>query len=204
MGELSGKRNQLKKEGRAEKKERKEQEKEERKAKRENRNIRREIILLEEIKDILDELNMIRIVLEEQRAVWKKLTDLIAGVGGAGSGGSDGKDATLSGGAKNSRFLTYYNDMTNLDTSTREVAKMIEDAHATQDSVSTKDIVRCESIWAFEILPHSLTQLRSTICSSSDKSMPTSPKRPGHGSRLKTRQNRGGPSLYSRSSPSYL
>lgn len=147
MGELHSKANRPKKEGRAEKKERKEREKEERRAKRENRNIRREIILLEEIKDILDELNMIRIVLEEQTAVWEKLTGLIAGVGGADSGGGDGeRDAEMSGGAKNSRFLTYYNDMTNLGTSTREVAKMIEDARATQDSVSTKDSIRYESI----------------------------------------------------------
>jgi hypothetical protein len=52
----------------------------------------------------------------------------------------------LSIGAKNSRFLTYYNDRGNLDTSTREVAKMIEDARATQDSVSTKDIISHEAI----------------------------------------------------------
>jgi hypothetical protein len=77
MIELTKKRNRPKKEGRAERRERKERER----AKRENQNIRKEITLLEEIKDILDELNIIRIVLEEQKAVWEKIFGLIAGVG---------------------------------------------------------------------------------------------------------------------------
>ena len=106
-----------------EKKTRKRREKDE---KKKTWNILRERVFLEEVKDILDELKIIRIVLEEQKDISQRLFGLVAG---------DGVDAEPKEALKN-RFVSYYQEMSGIDTSTREIAKVIEDARAIYNSVS--------------------------------------------------------------------
>jgi hypothetical protein len=88
-------------------------------------NILKEIILLEEIKDILDELNIIKIVLDEQADLFQQLADLVIGTG-----------AHLPGTSAEKKFVTYYREQSGIDGSTREVDRMIANAKSTYESIN--------------------------------------------------------------------
>lgn len=84
-----------------------------------------EINLLVEIKDIRDELNIIKILLGDQRDVTSSLFNLVSGA----------DQNVASRGVVQDEFVTYYEELSSLDISTRGVNKMIEDATTTYDAV---------------------------------------------------------------------
>ena len=85
-----------------------------------------EINLLEEIKDVLDELNIIKIVLDKQADLFQQLTDLVMGTGAY----------RLAETSAEKGFVAYYRELSGIDDSTREVERMIENAKATYVSIN--------------------------------------------------------------------
>lgn len=83
----------------------------------------REITLLEEIKDIRDELNILRSIFEDQRALLNKLLNLIVVPHPAAEG------------TKNDPVVHYYRERSDMDLRIEKAKKMDLDAGKTYDSV---------------------------------------------------------------------
>lgn len=87
-------------------------------------NIVKEIALLEEVKDIRDELNILRSIFEDQRALLGKLLNLVAKPQPGG-----GKSADTD------PILHYYQERSDIDLRIEKVEKMDIDATKTYNSV---------------------------------------------------------------------
>lgn len=83
-------------------------------------DIQKEIMLLEEIKDIRDELNILKSIFEDQRNLLKKLFTLV-------------RTSTT---AQTRVMVDYYQERSDIDLRLEKVNKMEMDAKITYDSVS--------------------------------------------------------------------
>lgn len=86
-------------------------------------NIEKEIRLLEEVKDIRDELNILRTIFEDQKALLNKLASLIEGPN------PQGEHTTTD------PVVNYYQERCDIDLRIEKVKKMDKDAEKTYQSV---------------------------------------------------------------------
>ncbi|KAG9239188.1 hypothetical protein BJ875DRAFT_449161 [Amylocarpus encephaloides] len=87
--------------------------------------ILREIVVLEEIKDIRDELNILRSILDDQRGLLRKLWNVIVPPQPTGARTT-----------KNDPVLHYYQERSDIDLRIEKVEKMEIDAKNTYDSIN--------------------------------------------------------------------
>jgi len=88
-------------------------------------DLQNEITLLEEVKDIRDELNILQSICEDQKDLLQKLSGLIARPRGAAQQGIE-KDP----------ILNYYKERSDIDLRIDKIRKLQTDATTTYDSVS--------------------------------------------------------------------
>ncbi|OAL23957.1 hypothetical protein AYO20_10807 [Fonsecaea nubica] len=88
--------------------------------------LEKEIALLEEIKDIRDELNILRSICTDQDVVLKTLSKLA----------TRGKDSKAKGVVANDRILDYYRQRSNIDTRIARIKKMQQDVRTAYDAMN--------------------------------------------------------------------
>jgi hypothetical protein len=116
-----------------------------------------EIELLEETKDIRDELNILRSIFEEQKDLLQKLFSFIAGSESAPSTGqlSPEKDPVLN----------YYQERSKIDSKIEKIHKMDKDAKTVYDSVSLSGRSIRVSINQYSSIIFSISSRRTQIYS---------------------------------------